>query len=244
MAVPAERFSTARAQAERELLPLRLPARLVAGTSYEALGSAPRRSMVVTWWTASLPRSAVAMPPPAGFRGGSSSRSLACLPVGQVVRLRVGLGGPASAEGVRDASWQRRLEPRKVAPDVLDDLLLGKRLPVTNATGTSPQTASSVRRQVDVHRHQGGAPGRHDVVQFEHHVAVDADSGDAIAATHAVGRKRAHAPVHAISELAIGEPHLAIDDGKPIRERRRRTPEEGNGSKRRKRELSQTLHPR
>ena len=91
MAVPADRFSTARAEAEQELLPLRLPAVLALAPVPAAPAGSPQAAPEPAPASAAVPDS-----PPGPYRGGPAEFAGRCRPAG-TWRSPASSSGPAPA---------------------------------------------------------------------------------------------------------------------------------------------------
>ena len=102
----------------------------------------------------------------------------------------------------------------------------------------SQQAGHLVGRQPGVQRDQRGPQHRHRVVQFQHHVAVGAQRGDPVLASHALGGQRAGQAAAAAGQVAVGEPALAVHDRRPVGEDRGRAVKEGRRRQRSESELS------
>ncbi len=83
-----------------------------------------------------------------------------------------------------------------------------------------------VRQQAVVDRHQHRADLRHRVVGFQVRVRVGGDVGDPVAVSDAERLQRRRPAVAPLEELAVGEPHLAVDDGLAVGVQPARTPGE------------------
>ena len=68
-------------------------------------------------------------------------------------------------------------------------------------------------REPYVHRDQDGAGHGNAIVQLQHHVAVHAQRGHAVAGLDARICQKSRQPMGPVAEFAIGEAPLTIDDG-------------------------------
>jgi hypothetical protein len=68
-----------------------------------------------------------------------------------------------------------------------------------------------------VERHEDHAGARDRLVDLEVAVAVGRDDRDTVAGLHAEPPQRADEPPAAIGHLRVRQPHVAADDGGPVR---------------------------